>query len=60
MKKLLLILWITFSILTIAGAIYVIVSDGTTNAGYAVVPMVITLATAAGYRSYNPNSQNNL
>ena len=57
MKKLLLILWITFSISTIAGAIYVIVSDGTANAGYAVVPMVITLALSAGCKSYKPNCQ---
>ncbi len=56
MKKLLLILWITFSILTIAGAIYVIVSDGTANVGYAVVPMVISLAAAAGYRSYKTDT----
>ncbi len=52
MKKLLLLLWITFSILTIAGAIYVIVSGGTVNAGYAVVPMVIALVSASGYRTY--------
>ena len=52
MKKLLLILWITFSILTIAGTIYVIVSGGTVNAGYAVVPMVIALVSASGCRAY--------
>ncbi len=57
MKKLLLILWITFSILTIAGAIYVIVSGGKVNAGYAVVPMVIALASASGYRAYPSNDK---
>ncbi len=57
MKKLLLILWIIFSILTLAGAIYVIVSGGSANAGYAVVPMVITLVLSAGYKSYKPNGQ---
>lgn len=57
MKKLLLILWITFSILTLAGAIYVIVSDGTANAGYAVVPMVITMAFATGYRACKSDGQ---
>ena len=36
----LLVLSIIFTILTFAGAIYVLTSHGTANAGYAVVPMV--------------------
>ena len=56
MKTLFLILWITFSVLTFGGAIYVLGSDGTANAGYAVVPMVISLAMAACHRSYKTNT----
>ncbi len=52
MKKLLLILSIIFTILTFAGAIYVLSLKGTVNAGYAVIPMVITLACISGYRWY--------
>ncbi len=52
MKKLLLILSIVFSILTFAGAIFVITCNGTVNAGYAVVPLVIALVCLAGYRAY--------
>lgn len=50
MKKLLLILSIIFIILTFIGAIFVLTSNGTANAGYAVIPMVIALASLAGYR----------
>ena len=52
MKKLLLILSIVFIILTFVGAIYVLTSSGTVNAGYAVIPMVIDLVCLAGYRAY--------
>ena len=52
MKKLLLVLWIIFSVLTVVGAIFVLTSNGTANAGYAVIPMVIALACIAGYRTY--------
>lgn len=44
MKKLLLIFIIILTILTFMGAIVVIRSRGTLNAGYAVVPCVITIA----------------
>lgn len=50
MKKLLLILPIVFIILTFAGAIFVLTSNGTANAGYAVIPMAIALACLVGYR----------
>ncbi len=52
MKKLLLILSIVFIILTFAGAIFVLTSNGTANAGYAVIPLVIALACLSGYRAY--------
>ena len=52
MKKLLLILSIVFIILTFVGAIFVLTSNGTANAGYAVVPLVIALACLAGHRAY--------
>lgn len=52
MKKMFLVLSILFVILTFAGAIYVLTSHGTANAGYAVVPMVIGLACSSGYRTY--------
>ncbi|MCX4380042.1 MAG: hypothetical protein OSJ61_28480 [Lachnospiraceae bacterium] len=52
MKKILLILSIIFILLTFVGAIYILTSNGTANAGYAVIPMVIALACLAGYRAY--------
>lgn len=52
MKKLLLIITIIFSILTFVGAFYVLKSNGTVNAGYAVIPMIITVACLSGYRRY--------
>ena len=52
MKKMFQVLSIFFTILTFAGAIYVLTSHGTANAGYAVVPMVIGLACLSGYRTY--------
>ena len=57
MKKLLLVLSIVFIVLTFVGAIFVLTSNRTANAGYAVVPMVITLACLAGYRVYK-NKEN--
>lgn len=52
MKKLLLVLSIVFIFLTFVGAIFVLTSNGTANAGYAVIPMVIALACLSGYRAY--------
>lgn len=44
MKKLFFTLSTLFATLTFAGAIYVLINKGTVNAGYAVVPMALTLA----------------
>jgi len=52
MKKIFLILSILFTVLTFAGAIYVLVNHGTVNAGYAVIPMIFTIACMGVYRSY--------
>lgn len=43
MKKLYLFLCILFSALTFAGAAYALLHRGTVNAGYACVPMTLTL-----------------
>lgn len=50
MKRALQILSLVFSLLTIAGTIYVLLSDGTKNAGYAVVPMVFSLVFSNAYK----------
>ena len=50
MKKILFVLSMVFIVLTFAGAIYVISSKGEVNAGYAAIPMVLALASLAGYR----------
>lgn len=41
--KIYFILLVIFTVLTFAGAIYVISNDGEPNAGYAVVPMMFGL-----------------
>lgn len=51
MKKLLFVLSITFIALTFAGAIFVLSSNGTANAGYSVIPLVISSACLSGYRT---------
>jgi len=51
MKKLLFGLITFFSILTIIGAIYVLRSGGEVNAGYAVVPCVISLSLQSVFQS---------
>ena len=51
MNKLLIALLIIFTILTFAGAIYVLKNGGTVNAGYAVVPCVITISISTIIRS---------
>ena len=50
MTRVLQILTFVFSLLTIAGAIFVLLSDGTKNAGYAVVPMVLSLVFSNAYK----------
>ena len=52
MKRLLLLLSILLIILTFAGAVFVLASNGAANAGYAVIPMVMALACLAGYKGY--------
>ena len=59
MKKLLLVLSIVFIILTFVDAIFVLTSNGTANAGYAIIPMVIALACVAGYRTYKNKENSN-
>ena len=49
MKKIFLILSAIFTVLTFAGAIYVLASDGMVNAGYAVIPCAISTAFTNGY-----------
>ena len=51
-KKLFFILSIIFIILTLAGAVYVLTSNGKINAGYAVVPMSMALACFSMYKNY--------
>ena len=44
MKKLIFLLFIVFIVLTFVGAFYVLSNRGTANAGYAVIPMVLSIA----------------
>ncbi len=50
MKKLALVMSIIFTVLTFAGAGYVIYNGGNVNAGYAVVPMIFALVSIVFYR----------
>lgn len=49
--KALLVLSIIFTIMTFAGAIYVLQSHGREYAGYAVIPMLISLVCIIGYKT---------
>ena len=51
-EKALLILSIILTILTFAGAIYVLTSNGTANAGYAAVPLLFDIVCIGGYKAY--------
>ncbi len=51
MAMVLKVLSLVFSALTLCGGIYVISSGGDANPGYAVVPMIISLALASAARS---------
>lgn len=57
MKKLFLILYIVFNVLSLVGAIYVIMNRGTVNAGYAVVPMVLSFACLNVHRLLTKKEQ---
>ena len=48
--KTFLVLSIIFTTLTFAGAIYVLQFRGRVNAGYAVIPMLISLVCIMGYK----------
>lgn len=50
MKKVLLILSIVFTILTFIGIGFVLMNKGNVNAGYAIVPMILTLVSVSSYR----------
>lgn len=50
MKKLLLILSVILTILTFAGASYVLILNGAANAGYAAIPMLFAIVCIGGYR----------
>ena len=51
MKKVALVLGIIFLVLTFAGGIYVLISHGQVNAGYAVVPALWCMICFGFYRS---------
>ena len=55
-KSVIKILTAIFALLTFIGAGFVLFNHGKVNAGYAVVPMVFTVACLGIYRS---NSKNN-
>lgn len=50
MKKVCFVLWLFFSLLTMAGAIYVLWNGGRVSAGHAVVPMVLAVVSMTFYR----------
>ncbi|MEG2930488.1 MAG: hypothetical protein RR825_01755 [Ruthenibacterium sp.] len=50
MKKLLMAANILCMLLTFAGAGYILYTGGRANAGYAVIPMVLTLVASWAYR----------
>ena len=50
MKRVFQILSLIFSLLAIAGAVFVLLSDGTKNAGYAVVPLALSIAFSSCYK----------
>lgn len=57
MRKVLMILSIVFTVLTFSGITYVLVNKGTVRAGYAVIPMVLTVVSLSGYKSFK-NKEN--
>ena len=50
MKRIVFILALAFSLLTLAGAGYVLALHGEANAGFAVVPLVLALACISYWR----------
>ena len=51
MKKAAVLLSVIFAILTFIGIGYVLYNGGKVNAGYAIIPMVLTFACIAFYRN---------
>ena len=51
-KKLTLASSVIFTILTVAGAGFVLLNGGNVTAGYACVPMVLALVSISFYRKY--------
>ena len=50
MKRVFFWLSILFTILTIVGVVYVLSTGGKGNAGYAVIPMLLTFMCQVAYR----------
>ena len=44
MRKILLVFSIVFTVLTLAGIVYVLVSHGQKNAGFAIIPAIFAIA----------------
>lgn len=49
MKKVLFVLTVLFSIVCFAGAGYVLCTGGQASPGYAVIPMIFSIACSQGY-----------
>ncbi len=49
-KRIMLILSVIFILLTFFGAGYVLYNSGNVSAGYAVIPLILSLACIAIYR----------
>lgn len=56
MKKLLMTIAVIFLLLTFYGAYQVLRSGGQMNAGYAVVPMALSIAALNGYSALRRNA----
>lgn len=52
MKKIFFMISILFAVLTFAGMVYVLKNHGNVNAGYAVIPMALTIACFSVYKLY--------
>lgn len=53
MKKVLAVLSIIFSIISIIGAVYVIFTKGKVNVGLAVIPMIFALVLCSIYTAFS-------
>lgn len=50
MRKLVFVFWVLFTVLTVAGAMYVVRKGGAVSAGFAGVPMIFSLVFGSIYR----------